>query len=180
MQPFCSPKCNCWPIFEQMCYVSSTFAAWDPKTASIKGIPSGRAPGVFGGDPIECEGLLAVDPNDRNHFIYAPTGPQQGGGRMHSEDVGQTIARYTNHSSGIYMAMITYSSVHPTSIGVRMNTRLLSHHELLLLTRFLCGLCMYPDGSGCTPPLNPVPSCPKTRVQPGRLEPAARGDRHKH
>ena len=62
-----------------MCYVSSTFAAWDPKTASIKGIPSGRAPGVFGGDPIECEGLLAVDPNDRNHFIYAPTGQQQGG-----------------------------------------------------------------------------------------------------
>jgi hypothetical protein len=93
--------CGCQFLPEQTCYVSSTFTTWDPKTEGVSGITSGRAPGVFGGEPIECEGLPAVDPKDRNHFLYVQ--PQ---GLMHSEDGGKTIARYANHSRGIYMTMI--------------------------------------------------------------------------
>jgi|TARA_B110000208_G_C11683384_1_gene399653 hypothetical protein len=70
----------------------------------VKGVTSGRAPGTFGGEEIECIGAPAVDPNDRNHFIYAAAG--SGGGYLHTEDGGKTLTRITNYTGSTYMSHI--------------------------------------------------------------------------
>ena len=92
----------------QLCLISTTFSTWDPLTHNptqplsvVRGVTSGRAPGTFGGGEIECIGAPAVDPNDRNHFIYASKE-----GFMHSEDGGKTLARIKNYAGSTYMAHI--------------------------------------------------------------------------
>ena len=99
------------PFFDpewQLCLISTTFSTWDPLTHNptqplsvVRGVTSGRAPGTFGGGEIECIGAPAVDPNDRNHFIYASKE-----GFMHSEDGGKTLARIKNYAGSTYMAHI--------------------------------------------------------------------------
>eukprot|EP00037_Helgoeca_nana_P010803 m.95702 g.95702 ORF g.95702 m.95702 type:complete len:429 (-) comp20431_c0_seq1:1729-3015(-) len=53
-----------------MCYVGSNFSFGPTAQGNVD---SGRAPGVFPGESINCANT-AVDPADRNHFIYAKGG----------------------------------------------------------------------------------------------------------
>lgn len=98
------------PFFDpdwQLCLISTTFSTWEPLTqirGAVRGVTSGRAPGTFGGGEIECIGVPAVDPNDRNHFIYAGAGA--GGGFVHTEDGGKTLTRIKNYTGSTYMAHI--------------------------------------------------------------------------
>jgi hypothetical protein len=47
----------------------------------------------------------AVDPNDRNHFLYSEAGEYKA---WHSEDGGKTVKEYTDgwHDAGVYFVMI--------------------------------------------------------------------------
>ena len=98
------------PFYEadwNLCLISTKFSTWTPLTTTkgaVKGVTSGRAPGTFGGGQIECEGVPAVDPNDRNHFIYAAA--DYGGGFMHTEDGGKTLTRVKNYTGASYMSHI--------------------------------------------------------------------------
>jgi hypothetical protein len=63
-------------------------------------VDSGRAPGVFPGEAIDCCNS-AVDPNDRNHFLYSK------GGAYHvyeSKDGGKTVNQIGNQ--GVFFVMI--------------------------------------------------------------------------
>jgi len=98
------------PFFDadwQLCLISTKFATWTPLTHTkgpVRGVTSGRAPGTFGGGDIECVGAPAVDPNDRNHFIYAAAG--YGAGFMHTEDGGKMLTRIKNYTGASYMSHI--------------------------------------------------------------------------
>ena len=52
------------------CYAISSFT-WGPQPQG--NVDSGRAPGTFPGGPIDCANA-AVDPNDRDHFLYSKGG----------------------------------------------------------------------------------------------------------
>ena len=99
--------CPFYDVDWNLCLISTKFSTWTPLTTTkgaVKGVTSGRAPGTFGGGQIECEGVPAVDPNDRNHFIYAAA--DYGGGFMHTEDGGKTLTRVKNYTGASYMSHI--------------------------------------------------------------------------
>jgi hypothetical protein len=99
--------CPFYDVDWQLCLISTTFSTWYPLTkgrGDVRGVTSGRAPGSFGGEEIECIGAPAVDPNDRNHFIYAAAG--FGGGYLHTEDGGKTLTRIKNYTGSSYMSHI--------------------------------------------------------------------------
>jgi len=58
---------------------------------------------------IDCANA-AVDPNDRNHFLYSRGeghyDPNTEYKAWHSEDGGKTVAEYTDHATGVYFVMI--------------------------------------------------------------------------
>ena len=62
----------------------------DRRPCVVERLSPGRAPGTFPGGAIDCANA-AVDPNDRNHFIYSKGGEYKA---WHSEDGGKTVAEY--------------------------------------------------------------------------------------
>ena len=57
--------------YAAMCYVISSF---DFEPHSQDKVDTGRAPGLFPGGPIDCANA-AVDPHDRDHFLYSSALP---------------------------------------------------------------------------------------------------------
>lgn len=56
-----------------------------------------------GGQPIDCANA-AVDPNDRDHFLYSEGGSYQSVWESH--DCGKTVKLNPNHNTGVYFTMI--------------------------------------------------------------------------
>jgi len=87
-------------LFAGHCFVMDDTVAWSPQPQGS--VDSGRAPGVFPGEAYDCANA-AVDPNDRNHFLFSKAGEYKA---WYSEDGGKTAAEYTNHNTGVYFVMI--------------------------------------------------------------------------
>lgn len=77
------------------CYVMSTpdFAPHPQGN-----VDTGRAPGVVPGEKIFCSNA-AVDPHDRNHFLYSKGGQFRA---WESKDRGKTVREFTNHDTGVF------------------------------------------------------------------------------
>ena len=83
-----------------MCYAMEASVEWSPQPQA--NVDSGRAPGTVPGGPIDCANA-AVDPNDRNHFLYSKGGQYRA---WESKDGGKTVQEFTNHNTGVYFVMI--------------------------------------------------------------------------
>ena len=83
-----------------MCYAMEASVEWSPQPQA--NVDSGRAPGRVGGGTIDCANA-AVDPNDRNHFVYSKGGQYRA---WESKDGGKTAKEFTNHDTGCYFVMI--------------------------------------------------------------------------
>ena len=83
-----------------MCYAMEGSIEWSPQPQA--NVDSGRAPGTVAGGPIDCANA-AVDPNDRNHFVYSKGGQYRA---WESTDGGKTVKEFTNHNTGCYFVMI--------------------------------------------------------------------------
>ena len=83
-----------------MCYAMEASVEWSPQPQA--NVDSGRAPGRVGGGAIDCANA-AVDPNDRNHFVYSKGGQYRA---WESKDGGKTAKEFTNHDTGCYFVMI--------------------------------------------------------------------------
>lgn len=86
-------------VFAGHCYVLSTFA-FEPHAQAHA--DSGRAPGVFPGQHMDCANA-AVDPNDRNHFLYSRGGAYN---LWESTDGGQSAHQIVNFTSAAYFVVI--------------------------------------------------------------------------
>jgi hypothetical protein len=82
------------------CYAMEASVGWEPQPQA--NVDSGRAPGTVPGGSIDCANA-AVDPNDRNHFVYSKGGQYR---MWHSEDGGKTVNEFTDHNTGVYFVMI--------------------------------------------------------------------------
>eukprot|EP00966_Prymnesium_polylepis_P016905 390127-Prymnesium_polylepis.2 len=65
-------------------------------------VDSGRGPGLFPGGAIDCSNA-AVDPNDRNHFLYSKGGQFRA---WESKDGGKSVREFENHNVGVFFVMI--------------------------------------------------------------------------
>jgi len=54
------------------------------------------------GEKIDCSNA-AIDPNDRNHFLYSKGGEYRA---YQSKDGGKTVSKFTNHDVGSFFVMI--------------------------------------------------------------------------
>ena len=86
--------------FAGHCYVMDSTVGWGPQPQA--NVDSGRAPGVFPGQDYDCANA-AVDPNDRNHFMFSKAGEYKA---WASTDGGKTAHEFTNHNTGVYFVMI--------------------------------------------------------------------------
>merc|ERR1711865_1097800 len=86
--------------FAGHCYVMDSTVAWGPQPQG--NVDSGRAPGVVAGQAYDCANA-AVDPNDRNHFMFSKAGEYKA---WASNDGGKTAAEFTNHNTGVYFVTI--------------------------------------------------------------------------
>ena len=84
------------------CYASDSFATYTDPTPQANSI-AGRGPGQFPGQKIDCANA-AVDPNDRNHFIYSEGGSFNS--YWESFDGGKTVTKNPNHDTGVYFVLI--------------------------------------------------------------------------
>lgn len=85
--------------FAAHCYALETFS-FQPSAQSD--VDSGRAPGFFPGPPIDCSNA-AVDPHDRNHFLFSKGGEYRA---WESRDGGKSVREFTNHDTGVFFVMI--------------------------------------------------------------------------
>ena len=54
------------------------------------------------GERIDASNV-AVDPKDRNHFVYSKAGQYR---MWESKDGGKTVTEFTNHDTGVFFVMI--------------------------------------------------------------------------
>ena len=81
-------------LYAGHCYVLEASAGWALNTQQF--VDSGRAPGTFVGGVIDCT-TAWVDPNDRNHFLFA----QDGHFKVYeSKDGGESIKAFETQPLG--------------------------------------------------------------------------------
>ena len=95
--------------FAGWCYVLTSFTDWEPHAQDK--VVSGRAPGLFPGGAIDCANA-AVDPNDRNHFLYSKGGKYN---LWESVDGGKTVHQVVNFTSAAYFVMIAQNGDYYTA-----------------------------------------------------------------
>jgi hypothetical protein len=76
------------------CYGIET---WDFSPTAQPNVDSGRGPGTFEGAKINCANT-AVDPKDRNHFLYSKGGQYR---LWESKDAGRTVQQVAANTKGV-------------------------------------------------------------------------------
>ena len=88
--------------FAAHCFVITDFKDIEAGRHAQADTDSGRAPGFFPGGAVDCANA-AVDPNDRDHFLYSK------GGRYNlweSKDGGRSVQQVVNFTSAAYFVVI--------------------------------------------------------------------------